>query len=90
MIKLKKIAEIVNGRLVGDGNTTITGIAGIKEANMGEISFLSHVSFQKHLKASKASAIILGEDIDLQDKEWQELHNCKKSLAGICCYCRSF
>jgi UDP-3-O-[3-hydroxymyristoyl] glucosamine N-acyltransferase len=68
MIKLKKIAEIVNGRLVGDGNTTITGIAGIKEANMGEISFLSHESFQKHLKASRASAIILGEDIDLQDK----------------------
>jgi UDP-3-O-[3-hydroxymyristoyl] glucosamine N-acyltransferase len=68
MIKLKKIAEIVNGRLVGDGNTTITGIAGIKEANMGEISFLSHVSFQKYVKASRASAIILGEDIDLQDK----------------------
>jgi len=67
MIKLKKIAEIVNGRLVGDGNTTITGIAGVKEANIGEISFLSHVSFQKHLKASKASAIILGEDVDLQD-----------------------
>jgi UDP-3-O-[3-hydroxymyristoyl] glucosamine N-acyltransferase len=34
---------------------------------MGEISFLSHVSFQKHLKDSNASAVILGEDIDLQD-----------------------
>ena len=67
MIKLKKLAEIVNGRLVGDGNTPITGIAGIKEAKMGEISFLSHVSFQKHLKDSNASAVILGEDIDLQD-----------------------
>jgi len=67
MIKLKKLAEIVSGRLVGDGKTPITGIAGIKEAKMGEISFLSHISFQKHLKDSKASAIILGEDIDLQD-----------------------
>jgi UDP-3-O-[3-hydroxymyristoyl] glucosamine N-acyltransferase len=67
MIKLKKLAESVSGRIVGDGNTPITGIAGIKEAKMGEISFLSHISFQKHLKDSKASAIILGEDIDLQD-----------------------
>lgn len=65
MIKLKKLAEKVNGRLVGDGNTTITGIAGIKEARMGEISFLSHKSFQKHLKDTKASAIILSEDIDV-------------------------
>jgi UDP-3-O-[3-hydroxymyristoyl] glucosamine N-acyltransferase len=67
MIKLGKLAEVVNGRLAGDGNTPITGIAGIKEAKTGEISFLSHISFQKHLKDSKASAIILGEDMDLQD-----------------------
>jgi UDP-3-O-[3-hydroxymyristoyl] glucosamine N-acyltransferase len=67
MIKLGKLAEIVNGRLAGDRNTPITGIAGIKEAKTGEISFLSHISFQKHLKDSKASAIILGEDMDIQD-----------------------
>lgn len=66
MIKLKKIAEKLDGRLIGDGNTSITGIAGIKEAEKGDITFLSHVSFQKHLKDTKASAIIIGEGIDFK------------------------
>ena len=67
MIRLKKLAEKVNGRLVGESNTAITGIAGIKEAKSGEISFLSSVNYQKYLKATKASAIIVGEDVDIQD-----------------------
>ena len=66
MIRLRKLAEKVNGRLVGEGNTAITGIAGIKEAKQGEISFLSQLSYQKYLKDTKASAIILGEDVDIQ------------------------
>lgn len=66
MIRLKKLAEKVNGRLVGDSNTAITGIAGIKEAKQGEISFLSQLSYQKYLKDTKASAIILGEDVDIK------------------------
>ena len=66
MIRLRKLAEKVNGRLVGEGNTAITGIAGIKEAKQGEISFLSQLSYQKFLRGTKASAIILGEDVDIQ------------------------
>lgn len=71
MIKLKKIAEKLDGRLIGEGNTPIKGIAGIKEAERGDITFLSHVSFLKHLKDTKASAVILGEDIDFPTSEGQ-------------------
>ena len=67
MIKLKNLAAQICGRLVGDGNTAITGIAGIKEAKKGDITFLSHASFQKHLRHTQASAIILGEDIGPHD-----------------------
>lgn len=67
MTRLKKLAEKVNGRLVGEGNTAITGIAGIKDAKRGEITFLSHIRFQKYLKDTKASAIIVSEDIDIQN-----------------------
>ncbi len=68
MIRLKRLAEKVNGRLVGESNTAITGIAGIKEAKKGEITFLSNVSFQKYLRDTKASAIIVGEDIDIEPR----------------------
>jgi len=67
MIRLTKLAGAVNGRLIGDGKTPITGIAGIKEAKKGEISFLSHARFQKYLAETQASAIILGEDVTIQD-----------------------
>ncbi|HPB38401.1 MAG TPA: UDP-3-O-(3-hydroxymyristoyl)glucosamine N-acyltransferase [Syntrophorhabdus sp.] len=67
MIRLKKLAEEVNGHLVGEGNTPITGVAGIKEAKKGEISFLTNVSYQKYLKDTKASAVIVGENTNVQD-----------------------
>lgn len=67
MIRLKTLVEKVNGRLVGNGNTAITGIAGIKEAKKGDISFLTHIHYQKYIRDTNASAIILGEDVNIQD-----------------------
>ncbi|OPY80421.1 MAG: UDP-3-O-acylglucosamine N-acyltransferase [Syntrophorhabdus sp. PtaU1.Bin153] len=64
MIRLKTLAEKVEGRLIGDGDTVISGIAGIREAEKGDITFLSHVSFAKYLKDCRASALLVGEDTD--------------------------
>ena len=38
---LYKIAEIVGGEVVGGGDEVIVGVAGIKEARKGEITFLT-------------------------------------------------
>jgi len=67
MITLKDIAEKVGGCLAGDGNIAITRISGINEAQEGDITFLSQKSFRKHIKDTKASAIIVGEDINPDD-----------------------
>lgn len=64
MIRLKDIADKVQGTLIGDGLVTISGIASIEEAKAGDITFLVQKSFKKYLKQSQASAIIVGEDID--------------------------
>jgi len=61
MRRLSEIAERLGGRLIGDGATPISNIAGITEAKDGEITFLSHPSFARHLKECRASAIILDE-----------------------------
>jgi UDP-3-O-[3-hydroxymyristoyl] glucosamine N-acyltransferase len=58
---LLDIADRLGGRLVGDGETPIAGISGIKDAKHGEITFLTHPSFAKHLKECQASAIIIDE-----------------------------
>ncbi len=64
MITLEDVAERIQGDLIGDGLVVISGISGIKEAKEGDITFIIDNSFKKYLKECKASAIILGKDIN--------------------------
>lgn len=73
MITLDDLAAQVKGRLVGDGSTSISGIKGIREAREGDITFLSHAGFRKYLPDCKASAIIVGENIDAAEAEGKNL-----------------
>ena len=62
MKSLREIADRVRGRLIGDGNAIISGIASMQEASEGDITFLAHPGFAKYLKECKALAIIVGEE----------------------------
>jgi UDP-3-O-[3-hydroxymyristoyl] glucosamine N-acyltransferase len=59
---LKDIARIVGGELVGDGDVVITGVAGIKEAEVGDITFLANPKYAPLLNTTHASAVITGYD----------------------------
>lgn len=59
VLSLKKLAEAVDGRIIGDGDVLIQGVAGIKEANAGDITFLSNPKYAPLLRDTKASAVIL-------------------------------
>jgi UDP-3-O-[3-hydroxymyristoyl] glucosamine N-acyltransferase len=58
-ITLKELAEIVGGRLAGDGSVTIRSVAGIREAGSGDITFLADPRYEKFLETTSASAIIV-------------------------------
>ncbi|MDD5155646.1 MAG: UDP-3-O-(3-hydroxymyristoyl)glucosamine N-acyltransferase [Candidatus Omnitrophica bacterium] len=60
---LKEIAEFLNGEIIGDENTVITGICGIKEAKAGDITFLANPKYFPLLERTQASAIITSRDI---------------------------
>jgi len=55
---LTELAKIAGGNLAGDGNTTITGVAGIRDAGPGEITFLANLKYGEFLATTRASAII--------------------------------
>ncbi|MFH1276979.1 MAG: UDP-3-O-(3-hydroxymyristoyl)glucosamine N-acyltransferase [Candidatus Eisenbacteria bacterium] len=61
-MKLSEIAERVGGHIVGDGSTEITGVAGIKEAKVGDITFFANPRYETHLQSTSASAIILAKN----------------------------
>ena len=67
MATLGDIAAAVKGRLIGDKDVTIHGIAGIQVASEGEIAFLSHSSYTKYLTQCKASGVIIGKKTSLDD-----------------------
>lgn len=61
--KLKEIAETVGGKIVGDGNTIITGISGIIEAKKGDITFVANRKYLHLMEKTKASAILVFPNI---------------------------
>ena len=73
MITLKEIAEAINGRLLGDGNLPISGISSIKEAKEGEITFIADPVYKKYLEESRASAIILGDDLEASNLKTENI-----------------
>src|SRR5919201_2690015 len=56
---LRELAELVGGSVEGDPTLVITGVAGILEAQPGEITFVAQPKYLQDLKTAKASAVIL-------------------------------
>lgn len=60
---LKEIAAIINGEVIGDESVVITGVAGIKEAGRGDITFLANPKYIPFIEKTQAAAIIVSRDI---------------------------
>jgi len=59
MIKtLNEIAAWVKAELIGDGTVTVTGLKGIEEAGVGDLTFISNPKYRKNLETTGASAVI--------------------------------
>lgn len=62
-MKLSQIAHQIGCRIAGDVDVEIVRVAGIDEAEPGDLTFVSNRKYISRIKKTKASAIILGEDI---------------------------
>ena len=60
---LKEIARLVDGEIVGDETTVVTGICGIKEAKEGDLTFVANPRYQSLMNQTRASAIITSKDV---------------------------
>jgi UDP-3-O-[3-hydroxymyristoyl] glucosamine N-acyltransferase len=63
-MKLKDIAAMVHGSVVGDADVEISRVAKIQDAERGDITFLANPKYEKYLGSTKASAIIVSRDVD--------------------------
>jgi UDP-3-O-[3-hydroxymyristoyl] glucosamine N-acyltransferase len=61
-VKLRELAERLDCRLEGDGDVEIHRVAGIQTAGSGDITFLANPKYEKVLRSTHASAVILKDD----------------------------
>lgn len=50
-MKLSELAGFLGGKLEGDPEFTITGIAKIEEADSGQVTFISNSKYEKDRKS---------------------------------------
>ncbi|MCO6551680.1 MAG: UDP-3-O-(3-hydroxymyristoyl)glucosamine N-acyltransferase [Gilliamella sp.] len=60
--RLEQLAKQLDAKLHGDGNLAITGIASMKSAVSGQITFLSDKKLQNNLLECNASAVVMTEE----------------------------
>jgi UDP-3-O-[3-hydroxymyristoyl] glucosamine N-acyltransferase len=59
---LAELAGELGGDVVGDGSIVIRGVAGIREALPGDITFLANSRYEAHLAETRASAVICSRE----------------------------
>lgn len=64
-----ELAKIAGGELIGNPELKISGIGSLKDAGEGQISFLSNKKYSALLKETKASAVLIGKDVQIVNKE---------------------
>jgi UDP-3-O-[3-hydroxymyristoyl] glucosamine N-acyltransferase len=63
-MKLRDIAAHLECRLEGDGEIEIHRVAGIEQAQAGDLTFFVNPKYGAHLRHTAASAVILGDRAD--------------------------
>ena len=66
---VKKIAEILGGKVIGNRETIINNIGKIEDANIGDISFISNPKYEKFLYTTNASCIVINQDFKLNSEK---------------------
>jgi UDP-3-O-[3-hydroxymyristoyl] glucosamine N-acyltransferase len=60
-LKLQDIADRIGCRVEGDGAIDIERVAGIEQAQPGDLTFLANAKYHPHLATTSASAVIVDE-----------------------------
>ena len=62
-LSLEAIADLVGGRLVGDGAITVAGIAPVDEAGPGQLAFLAGRKYLRYVPDARCEAFLVAEEL---------------------------
>ncbi len=61
-MQLAELARLLNARLEGAPETEVTGVAGIEEANSGQVTFVANPKYAALARTTQAAAVLVSED----------------------------
>jgi len=61
-----QIALLVNGKIEGDANASVSSFGKIEEAKTGQLAFLANPKYEEYLYSTQASIIIINEGLELK------------------------
>jgi len=64
---VSEISQLVGGQPTGCTDLLITGVSGIREAEKGDITFVSHQRYLPLIRKTRASAVIVGDRMKVDD-----------------------
>ena len=64
-LKLTEIASRLDCRLEGDGSVDVRRLAGIEEAQPGDLTFFVNPKYASHVRATRASAVIVADGVQV-------------------------
>ncbi len=65
---VSEIAKLVQGQIIGEKGLFISGVAGIKDAQKTDITFIDNSKYLPLAKETKAAVILVSQKIDIKDK----------------------
>ena len=64
---INQLAELLNGEVIGNGETTISKIGPLDKAGAGTISFLHNPKYESQLYTTEAEAVIVNRNLRLKE-----------------------
>lgn len=61
-MKLSELANIIGGKVEGDGDVGVKSLATLAEAGDTDVSFLANIRYSSQMKETKAAAVIVSND----------------------------
>jgi len=67
-LPVRKIAELVSGEVVGDGDFIIRGVAAFDNAGPDDITFAASADYKKRVDETRAAAVIVPDEVRESEK----------------------
>ena len=83
MATLDQLAELVEGKSIGQSDLHVSGVSEIQNGKQGTISFIANPMYKKYLESTKASAVIVSDSSLLNGKNGIVVQNPQLAFSKI-------